>query len=187
MTIELERLLLPLFDTGERTKPNKAKQLTLELCSVETARSLIKAWHSRLPVTQAAPWQFAFGAHHENVIYGVALWNNPSARTLPAHWLELRRLAIAPDAPHCAASWMLGAMVKWFKQNCPDRERAISYQDNEVHTGTIYKAAGWVAAYQSKPRVRDRSTKRPSGRMYRNNINGQAPDGAGKTRWEITL
>lgn len=148
---------------------------------------LNRRWHSRLPETQPNPWQYAFRAAFDGVTYGVALWHNPSARTLPSHWLELRRLAVADDAPHCTASRMLGEMTKWFRRNVPERERLISYQDRDVHTGTIYKAAGWTAEYVSEPRVRDRSSTRPGGRMYRWNQNGDAPDGAGKVRWEMRL
>ena len=49
---------------------------------------------------------------HDGVTYAVALWHNPSARTLPGHWLELRRMACAPDAPHCTASRFLAEMTK---------------------------------------------------------------------------
>jgi hypothetical protein len=119
--------------------------------------------------------------------YAVALWHNPSARTLPEHWLELRRLAVAPDAPHCTASRMLGEMARFFRGHCPERERMISYQDPSVHTGTIYRAAGWRVAFIGASRVRDRSTNRPSGRAYRWNDNGDEVDSVGKIRWEKAL
>lgn len=129
----------------------------------------------------------AFTASCDGHLYGGALWHNPSARGLPSEWLELRRLAIPDYAPPHAASWMLGAMRKWIRANMPSVPRLISYQDTDVHTGTIYKAAGWEAAYYSKPRVRDRSKPRAgTSRAYRSNLNGSAPDAAGKIRWEIT-
>lgn len=107
---------------------------------------------------------------------------------LPAHWLELRRMAVSGDAPHCTASWFLGQMRKWFLHNVPERERLISYQDTGVHTGTIYKAAGWEPAHHAKPRSRDRSKPRVGTRRdYRSNLNGSEPDGAGKIRWEKSL
>ena len=179
-----ERVLQPIFWCGNAATPIKASQLQLVRCDIETARVLIKSWHSRLPKTQSGPWQFAFAAHYSDVIYGVALWHNPSARMLPHHWLELRRFAIAPDAPHRAASWMLGAMVKWFEKNHPEREKAISYQDEGVHKGTIYAAAGWRKAFRTAARVRDRSANRPSGRKYRTSINGSDADISAKIRWE---
>lgn len=162
--VDLNRLGAPLLESPIGLGlPRKATQLTVTLCDVNHARALNAEWHSRLPVTQRAPWQFAFRAAFDGVTYGVALWNNPNTRSLPSHWLELRRLAVAPDAPHCAASRMLGQMARYFRANHPNRERLISYQDKAVHTGTIYRAAGWVARYESKPRKRDRSSARPAG------------------------
>jgi hypothetical protein len=83
---------------------------------------------------------------------------------------------------------MLGQMRHWFITYAPDRERLISYQDEDVHAGTIYKAAGWKVAHIAKPRSRDRSKARVGTRRdYRNNLNGAEPDAAGKRRWEIGL
>lgn len=182
-----ERLAFPLLERPEGQPLIKARQLVVDLCNVDHARGLIALWHSRLPITQEGPWQYAFSARFDAVTYGVALWNNPSARMLPVHWLELRRMAVSPDAPHCTASRMLGEMARWFKAQTPDRQRLISYQDKSVHTGTIYRAAGWVSVHTSQPRIRDRSTRRPSGRMYRWNTNGIEPDAAAKVRWEKSL
>jgi hypothetical protein len=122
------------------------------------------------------------------VTYAVALWNNPSGRCLPSHWLELRRMACAPDAPKNTPSSFLAWMVRYFQKACPEREKCISYQDLDVHTGTIYKASGWAVEYVSKPRVRDRSKPRVgTDRMYRSNKNGSEPDAAGKARWAKKL
>lgn len=164
------------------------KELECVRCEIEVARALNASWHSRLPHTQRGPWQFAFAAHKHGIVYAVALWHNPSARTLPSHWVELRRLAIAPDAPHCTASWMLSRMIRWFQANTPDRERAISYQDCAVHSGTIYKAAGWQIGLVAKPRLRDRSEPRKGTRRdYRRDANGKEPAGSAKVRWEKEL
>lgn len=164
------------------------RELVLDRCDPQTARRLNELWHSRLPRTQVGPWQFGFVAHKEGIAYGVALWHNPSARTLPSHWLELRRLALSDDAPHCAASWMLAGMRRYFASHCPERERLISYQDCDVHQGTIYKAAGWVPAHLAKARTRDRSApRRGTRRDYRSNQNGLAPDASAKVRWEVAL
>lgn len=172
-----------------RPSDPRARHLTIELCPVLEAVELVAAWHSRLPRCQMGPWQYAFRAHIDGHVYAVALWNNPSARTLPGHWLELRRMACSPDAPRNTASRFLAKMVDHFRAEAVDRERCISYQDTAVHHGTIYKAAGWVAAYTSKPRVRDRSKPRvgTKHRLYRSNLNGKAPDASAKVRWEKML
>lgn len=166
----LYRIESPMFWAGIILPDEglRARHLEMEQCSKAHAVSLNKAWHSRLPNVQDGPWQYAFKMSFQGVTYAVALWNNPSARTLPGHWLELRRMACAPDAPKYTASRFLALMVKWFRKNTPEREKCISYQDTAVHQGTIYKAAGWTAEYVSEFRIRDRSKPRAgTQRMYR--------------------
>lgn len=182
-----DRRLAPLF-ADEVAAPARASMITVEPCLVEVARGGIAAWHSRLPKTQTGPWKLAFAAHYQHTCFGVALWHNPSARGLPQDWLELRRLAVAPDAPHCTASRMLGQMAKWIRREMPEVPMLLSYQDCDVHTGTIYRAAGWYPAHLAKGRVRDRSKPRVGTRRdYRSNLNGGSPDGAAKVRWQLAL
>jgi hypothetical protein len=79
-------------------------------------------------------------------------------------------------------------MVRFFRHHYPEREKCISYQDLAVHTGTIYKAAGWSVEYIGKPRIRDRGLSYHGGKRWsRVGINGTAPDQAGKARWAISL
>jgi hypothetical protein len=163
----------------------KASELTVEICNPRHARELNAQWHSRLPYTQAGPWMLAFVARNGNEFFGAALWSNPSARTLPKDWFELRRLAVAPNAPHCTCSFMLGKMTRWITKNVPFVTRLISYQDVSVHTGTIYRAAGWSIGSTSKARRRDRSKPRAgTERAYRKNTNGESVDCSAKVRWE---
>lgn len=185
------RTTCPLFRIGDSSHPEaatRARELQFSSCETQHAVQLVRLWHSRLPECQNGPWQYAFRAHKNDVTYAVALWNNPSARCLPSHWLELRRMACSPDSPKNTPSRFLAWMVRYFKHTCPEREKVISYQDLDVHTGTIYKAAGWAVEYISKPRTRDRSKARVGTRRdYRSNKNGAEPDSAGKARWSKLL
>ena len=182
----LDRRLAPLIESDEHGAPAKASALTVEPFDPTLLIRYNAAWHSRLPHLQRGPWKLAFASHHRYTVYAVAFWHNPSARTLPQDWLELRRMAVAPDAPHCTASHMLGQMRRYIHAYLPDVTRLISYQDLDVHTGTIYRAAGWVDAWVTKARVRDRSANRVgTTRAYRSDANGQAPAAAAKIRWEI--
>ena len=185
MNVETDRLVDPLF-WQETAGSVRARDLLVERCDPARAVLLNSLWHSRLPHAQPSPWKFAFWAHCNGVVYGVALWHNPSARGLPQEWLELRRLAIAPDAPRYAATRMLGQMARWIKREtaCP---RLISYQDTDVHTGTIYRAANWHVGYVSKARARDRSVGLVARSRYRTDANGSAPAAAEKNRWELAL
>jgi len=177
-------VMFPLFD-AVAVAPIKATQLTVAPCSAAFACQQNAVWHSRLPYVQQGPWIVAFAAQYQGTAFAVALWNNPSARTLPQDWLELRRMAVSPNAPHCTASFFLSRMERWIAANMPYVSRLISYQDTAVHKGTIYKAAGWVPAWVSKARTRDRSKARTgTNRLYRTNSNGSGPDGSEKVRWE---
>jgi hypothetical protein len=183
---DVDRRLSPLFHPDEVPPPAKASQLQLIRVQPRLCLPFIASWHSRLPYAQKGPWRAAYAVHYGWTCYGVALWNNTSARTLPDDWLELRRMALPDDAPHCAASWMLGAMRRAIRADFPEVRRLVSYQDTDVHQGTIYRAAGWEPAWFTKPRQRDRSGRRKgTERAYRSDANGCEPSAAGKVRWEI--
>lgn len=188
ITVDLNRLGQPLLEVPTGALPRTARDLSVDRCDTAHARRLNREWHSRLPETQAGPWMACYRAAYDGVTYAVALWNSPSARTLPPGLLELRRMAVAPDAPHCTASRFLAEMAKRIKVEFPAVSKLISYQDTAVHTGTIYRAAGWTLEYTSKPRARDRSGQRAgTRRMYRWNQNGHAPDASAKARWAWDL
>lgn len=108
-------------------------------------RQLNRQWHSALPRIGAInTMKVCYGASYEGEIYAVAAWSNPVARSLCQYSvLELRRFAIAPDAPPNTASRMLGWMARDLRRRYPDAAKLISYQDCEIHAGTIYAAAGW--------------------------------------------
>ena len=128
MVDPVERRMMPLLYSDEALAPAKATNIIVERCDPQFARRMIAAWHSRLPRTQIGPWKLAFAAHYQHTCFGAALWHNPSARMLPNDWLELRRLAVAPDAPHCTASRMLGQMARWIAANMPEVPNLISYR-----------------------------------------------------------
>jgi hypothetical protein len=164
-------------------EPLRASELLLEQCQKLEAIAYIRHHHSRLPNVQRGPWKYAFCATnpHTNQIVAAALWNNPSARTLPNEWIELRRMAVGPDAPHCTASWFLQGMVKRLRTY--GHQHFISYQDTAVHVGTIYKAAGWHIEHISQPRQRTEEFTAFIG--SRRHINGAESANAGKNRWAI--
>jgi len=95
----------------------------------------------------------AFWADFDDLAYAVAIWTTPSAANRMnegAELLELRRFAIAPDAPKNTASRMLSVMRRLIARKWPSLIRLVSYQAEDQHAGTIYKAAGWTAAYRSE-------------------------------------
>lgn len=141
---------------GSGSIPTSALQLRVEAIEFAEAKALNALWHSRLPrmgtgFIKDMPFP-CFGAEFDGLLYAAAIWSNPVARLLPQQtWMELRRLAIAPDAPRNTASRMLAVMTRLIRKNRPHLERLVSYQDTAVHTGAIYRVAGWKASQPKLP------------------------------------
>lgn len=86
-----------------------------------------------------------FVAEFGGTFYATAVWTNPSSPKLPQRtWLQLKRLAIASDAPKNTASRFMGWMRREIIRRYPQVVRLVSYQDCDSHTGAIYAAAGWI-------------------------------------------
>lgn len=107
-------VVYPLFQAGEGGSiPTSALQLQVYPIVSSFAVRLNARWHSRLP--KLANWQQCrvFGAEFQNTWYAVALWSrHPVARLLNGRGMyELRRMAIAPDAPKNTGSRMLRIMT----------------------------------------------------------------------------
>ncbi len=173
------RVAYPLFQTGGGGSiPTSALQLRFDKCDRDTMQVLNREWHSRLPKFKTAtPCTVYYSAEFDGLFYAVAAWSPPVARMLPNDWMELRRLAIADDAPKNTATRMLGWMVRDIRKRYPNVPRLISYQDCEVHNGTIYKAAGWEATNIDS----GGEWSRPS--RHREAVQS----GAAKRRWELDL
>jgi hypothetical protein len=150
------RVACPLFQAEYGgSKPTSALHLRFSQVNEGVFKHLNSEWHSRLPKIGNSHFRVCYQAECGNIIYAVAAWSNPVARLLPQReWLELRRFAIAPDAPKFTASRMLGWMRRDITIRFPDVMRLISYQDLEVHAGTIYAASGWKHAENFKPRTK---------------------------------
>ena len=151
------RVAHPLFQAeGDGSTPISALDLIVERITVEMACDLNRTWHSRLPKIEVSNVvrnsdYACYGAMHNGVAYAAAIWSSPVARMLnDGKTLELRRLAIAPDAPRNTASRMLAVMRRLISREMPHIDRLVSYQDTEVHTGGIYKASGWRATRTAK-------------------------------------
>lgn len=169
LSADSTRLVHPLFqEEGGGSTPTSALSLTVYPIEFARAKALNRLWHSRLPRLGSKQARLCYAAEFDGVIYAVAIWSRPIARFLPqTDWLELQRFAIAPDAPRNTASRVLAVMTRLIRKKLPAITLLISYQDTEVHTGTIYRAAGWVPgassgggewACPSRPRLSLQST-----------------------------
>jgi len=165
--------------------PTSPLQMHIKEVGVVSACLLNKQWHSRLPhidwsnVVRCREY-ICYGAKFNCEWYAVAIWSDAVAANRMKDGdkvLELRRMAISPEAPRYTASWMLGRMVKDIKKRYPYLVKLISYQDTEVHNGTIYKASGWSVGGSSKGSSWTTNTRK------RNTEQTMAD----KIRWELDL
>jgi hypothetical protein len=165
--------------------PTSPLHLLIEVIDVHTACRLNKMWHSRLPEIH---WSnvvrnrhyICFGARFDGHLHAVAIWSSPVAANRMKNGsslLELRRFAISATAPKHTGSRMLAIMKRQIVKELPEISRLISYQDTEVHHGTIYKAAGWTLTTTNK------GASWTTDKRNRNKEQSQAP----KARWELDL
>lgn len=160
------RLAHPLFQAGDGGSiPTSALDLRIDRIPFSLARELNRKWHSILPrfgtgFIDNQPFPCFAATGPGGTIYAVAIWSNPAARKLPQReWLELRRMAIAGDAPKCIASRMLRIMRILLHRSHPHVSRVVSYQSKGVHGGTIYQADGWRAVAECKGDTWDRPSR----------------------------
>ena len=167
------------------TPPESATQFEFVVIRAQTACEYNEAWHSRLPkihwgnVVRNTHY-VCFAAIYEGDVYAITIWSSPVAQNRFKHGkqvLELRRMATSPECPKFTATRMLSHNRKWIKQNMKDIALLVSYQDTEVHAGTIYKADNWVASNLSK------GMKWDTDQRQRNEEQSLAD----KIRWEYKL
>ena len=159
------RVALPLFQQEcGGSIPTSPLQLKIYKITLDRAKQLNYLWHSRLPnfgTGYLDATRINYGAFYNGICYAIAIWGMPGSPSLPYNtWLELKRLAIATDAPKYTSSYMIVKMTKFIKKLFPNVVMLISYQDTEVHTGTIYKASGWNIGRYHKGAKRIRANER---------------------------
>jgi len=147
--------IAPLFKKGNE-RPNSARQLKVRHCPLDLAIEFNELHHSRLPRVIASniyrnTYWVSYSAVFDDYVYATAIWSSPIAlnRMKRKDVLELRRMAICDLAPKFTATYMLGKMVKDIKKRIPEIGLLISYQDTDVHSGTIYKAGNWKMGVKS--------------------------------------
>lgn len=117
---------------------------------------------------------------YKEAIIGVGIWSSPVAQNRMRDGkriLELRRLALSDVCPKNTASRVISKMIKLIKIKSPEIIKLVSYQDANVHSGTIYKAANWKMAGQVPLMDWNTETRK------RNELQSNAS----KIKWEYSL
>jgi hypothetical protein len=115
----------------------------------QEARSAVSLWHYSRSTSNTATYCHGLYRTGDREIMGAALWMPPiktAALSVSDQWrsvLCLTRLAVHPDAPRNAASFLLGGSMRLI-----DRKRwprLLTYADTgRGHTGAIYRATNWI-------------------------------------------
>lgn len=125
-------------------------------CSRSEHRARVAEWHSHHE--PAIGERFAHRLVVDDVTVAVAVVGRPTAPELDkAGAWEVTRLAVGPNAPHCAASMLLGSV--WANARIYSCRRLVSYTRVD-EDGTCYRAAGWVAVAIVKGRAHDTGNRR---------------------------
>ena len=178
----------PHLVEGGGSIPTSALQLRFVEVTMRKACELNAQWHSMLPRTDlgnmlAGGRSIAFATVYDGCYYAVAIFSQPIIRSIASDRgvIELRRLAIADNAPKNTASRMMAVCLRLVKRAYPQTHRCVSYLAVDVHSGTIYRASGWrpvgkiVAA---RPQRKKGDKQRATGPLQTTSR---------KQRWEIEL
>lgn len=129
-------------------------------CDIGVAYRLVEAEHYARGASNTKTYLhglYPAGWHWYTQCVGVAWWIPPTRRAAEkwagAHWagvLALSRLAIKPEVPSNACSFLLSKSVRLI-----DRKHwhtLVTYADAwRGHTGAIYRAAGWEYCGETAP------------------------------------
>lgn len=128
--------------------------------SLACATRLVQAYHYAAGGANTAVYRhglFPAGVTDEDACVGVAWWIPPTKSaalaTYAENWqgvLSLSRLAIAPEVPANAASFLIGRSMRLIAR---DRWPClVTYADTwRGHTGAIYRATNWEYRGLTKP------------------------------------
>lgn len=136
--------------TGKRP-PLRARDWIVGPVGIAVAERLVRRFHYSAGASNTATYlhgMFPQDSFWDEACRGVAWWIPPTkgaALALTPEWggvLALSRLAIEPEMPGNAASFLMAASMREI-----DRKRwpvLVTYADEwRDHTGAIYEATGW--------------------------------------------
>jgi hypothetical protein len=156
----------PLFWDGNFDIASSPKLLSLDVIKPQFASTLNSIWHSRLPAIHWSNivrnrYYVCYGASYMGIWVACAIWSSPVNQNFDiVKTLELRRMAISELCPKNTATNLISRMIKDIDKRLPLVTKLISYQDTEVHLGTIYKASNWFIDAETKFNTWGKSRKR---------------------------
>ena len=135
----------------------KKDEWHVETVALKTAQEMVERFHYARGGSNTATYRHGLFRNGSDICMGIAWWIPPTKSaahaTYPKNWLgvlALSRLAIHPDVPKNACSFLLARSVKMI-----DRGRwpcLVTYADEwQGHSGSIYRACNWNYVGKTKP------------------------------------
>lgn len=131
----------------------------VDIVPLADVQAFVRAYHYARGGSNTAVFRHGlFRRDEPSDLKGIAWWIPPTKAaalaTYPEDWkavLSLSRLAIAPEVPKNAASYLLMQSVRQVRKD-KRWKCLVTYADTwQGHDGTIYYAAGWKYVGQTKP------------------------------------
>lgn len=125
---------------------------------MKEALLLVERWHYSKGGALTACYRHGLINKASLEVVGVALWMPPTKAAAQCNYggdfrkvITLSRLAIHPDTPKNAASFLLGGSERMIRKD-GRFEFLLTYADTwQGHTGAIYKATNWDYLGETKP------------------------------------
>lgn len=133
----------------------RASEWVVEPCLFTQARAFIERHHYARGMSNTAIFTHALCCPLGG-LWGVAAWLCPTQRACktvdPDDWTRvvgLSRLAIHPDVPKNACSFLISRSIRLIRLDGRYRS-LVSFADSaQGHSGTIYRASGWTYVGQT--------------------------------------
>ncbi len=136
----------------------KADEWEVKPAPLQEGRALVAAHHYSKGGSNTAVYMHGLYNKHDGQLYGVARWLPPTRVACEsvnkADWkrvLSLTRLAILPEVPQNAATFLMGRSIRLIRKEGRFVSLVTYADESQGHAGTIYKASNWTYIGRTGP------------------------------------
>ena len=148
----------PWFEpTNHAIKVLARKDYIVRDAPLADLRAFIAAYHYARGSSLTAVYKHGMYDVHTGRLVGAALWLPPTRVCAESvnkeNWqrvVSLSRLAVSPDMPTNAASFLIGQSIRIIRKEGKWKSLVTYADTRQGHTGTIYKATNWQFVGQVK-------------------------------------
>jgi hypothetical protein len=163
----------------------RAKDYSVRDCPAKEARAFIVEHHYSKGCSHTRVYSHGLYKNDSDELLGVAIWLPPTRVAAESvnkeSWqrvLSLTRLAVKPEVPKNAATFLMAGSVRLIKR---DRRfvSLVTYADDFMgHTGGIYRACNWtyVGHMRGSPRWEDENGRQVARKSTVSRTNAEMTD-----------